>query len=189
VLGIGALVVGSIFVFTRPAHDAGASPPEATMGMVAAPSAAAAAAPRRDPPESASAAAAHTVLVQLSTSPEGAALFLDDKPIDNPFAGDYVPDATKHVLRAGAPGYVPTSREIVLDRDVKVVLPLVPVPARPALTANPHRAPVAAAQPAPRTVLPPRSTVTASNGSNGSNCTPPFYFDAQGIKKLRPECL
>jgi hypothetical protein len=75
------------------------------------------------------------------------------------------------------------SKAILLNKDVKIVLPLVPT--KPA--AHWHRSPpVATTQAAPQTTPPPRSTATATDSSN---CTPPFYFDEQGIKKLKPECL
>jgi serine/threonine-protein kinase len=180
-LGVGVIVAG-VLIFHRPSQTAGASQPTASTATEALPTAIVSAAPSVDPAASASAAAlTHTVQVQLATTPPGAALFLDGKRIDNPYAGTYPVDPTRHFVRAEASGYVSATTDIVLDRDVKLVLPL--VQAKTAV--NPRHVPATTTPATPQT---PAVTPSPAPQTPG-NCTPPFYFDAQGIKRLKPECL
>jgi hypothetical protein len=34
-----------------------------------------------------------------------------------------------------------------------------------------------------------RDAQDAQDSTKASNCSPPFYFDAQQIKRLKPECF
>jgi serine/threonine-protein kinase len=122
-----------------------------------------------------------TVRVQLAATPPNATLLLDGKKVDNPFAGDLPADSATHLVRAEAPGYAAAFTDIALDRDVILVLPLATAKA----AASPRRAP-AIALPAPSVTL---AAPGPSAQEPSSDCTPPFYFDAQGIKRLKPECL
>jgi hypothetical protein len=127
-----------------------------------------------------------SVHVHLSATPASAVLYLDGKRLDgNPFEDDYPRDTATHTVRAEAPGYATSAAGIVLDGDVKLVLPL----SAAKIAAIPHVAAAsvpsrgAAPAPAPAPVLP------ASATSANPDCSPPFYFDAQGIKRLKPECI
>jgi serine/threonine protein kinase len=122
-----------------------------------------------------------TVRLQVKTTPQDvpAALFLDEKRLDaNPYSGTYAPDGERHVVRAEATGYAPASATVTLDNDVSLLLSLTKSSGR--VVDRPPRTTTAAA-PAPASATP---TVPANR-----NCNPPFYFDAQGIKRLKVECL
>jgi serine/threonine-protein kinase len=179
-LAAGAIVSG-VLIFHKPSQGAGSQPSASTAADTLM-TAAAPAPPTVDPAATASVAPVHTVQVQLSTAPASAALFFDGKRIDNPFSGSYPADPLKHSLRAEAPGYISATSDIVLDRDVKLVLPL----AMAKTAGNLRHQPATTAPAAPQT---PAAPSPPAPPTNNSNCTPPFYFDAQGIKRLKPECL
>jgi serine/threonine-protein kinase len=172
-LVVGALVGGLLIL----RHPAGSSIAVGTGPAAASPSE-----PLNVPAATSQATAVpSSVLLRLAATPETAELFLDGKPLgSNPYVGVRPADDSPHTVRAEAPGYVTGTADISLDRDVKLVLPLVAAKALSAATA--HRAPVLAP------VAPSASAATPASSTNG-NCTPPFYFDAQGIKRLKPECL
>jgi hypothetical protein len=124
------------------------------------------------------------VHVRLAATPASAVLYLDGARLDaNPFEGEYPSDTASHTVRAEAPGYVASAAGIVLEGDVKLVIPLSPAKIA---AISPHVAggglPSRGAPPAPVAPSP------APTGTN-SDCSPPFYFDAQGIKRLKPECI
>ena len=122
-----------------------------------------------------------TVHVQIAAEPPQSRLFLDDALLgSDPFSGDVLTDGRMHTLRVEAPGYrtqsIVVSLAHSLESNVKLErLPYVqvatsrPVAARPSATS-------AGAQP---------SASTAATRV----CTTPYYFDDQGIKRVRPECL
>jgi hypothetical protein len=121
--------------------------------------------------------------VHLAATPATAVLYIDGSRLDkNPFDGEYPSDTGTHTVRAEAPGYVTSAAGIVLDGDVKLVLPL-------------SRAKIAGIPPVPGVNVPsteappaPASPASATTDTN-PDCSPPFYFDAQGIKRLKPACI
>jgi serine/threonine-protein kinase len=59
--------------------------------------------------------------LKVTVSPEGARLFLDDKPLAaNPFIGKLPQDGESHTLRAEAPGYAPRVRNITFEKDLEI---------------------------------------------------------------------
>ena len=59
--------------------------------------------------------------LKVTVSPEGARLFLDDKPLAaNPFIGKLPQDGESHTLRAEAPGYAPRTRNITFEKDLEI---------------------------------------------------------------------
>ena len=59
--------------------------------------------------------------LKVSVTPEGARLFLDDKPLAaNPFTGKLPQDGETHTLRAEAPGYAPRVRTITFEKDLEI---------------------------------------------------------------------
>src|SRR5262249_29620009 len=98
--------------------------------------------------------------------------FLDDMALaTNPFEHRLAIDDRIHSLRAEATGYAPRTSAVTLDKDLHLVLALEKV----------H----AVREAAPKASAKPVQTAEATNGS----CVPPYYFDENGIKKYRPECL
>jgi hypothetical protein len=124
------------------------------------------------------------VRVRLAATPPTAVLYLDGKRLrENPFDHEYPRDNGPHTVRAEAPGYVTSAAEIVLADDVQLVIPLSPAK----IAAIPPHAAAAElpSKKAPPATVPPAPSTTAPN----PDCSPPFYFDAQGIKRLKPECI
>jgi serine/threonine-protein kinase len=124
------------------------------------------------------------VRVRLSAraTPTTAHLLLDGKDLpSNPYQGVLAGDAVAHELLCEASGYVSQRVAVSLDRDVNVAI---------ALERERHGA--------------PRSQGTSGRGASAAgaassapaapaavapNCAQPYYFDGQGIKKIRSECL
>ncbi len=127
-------------------------------------------------------ATAPPVEVLVIASPPQALIFLDDATLPtNPFTIVHAKDGSGHVLHAEAPGYEPQSVELTFDRDSRLELalqkasPPVP-PQRPERAHSGHAAP------------PPAAALSTSAPAK-PNCSQPYYFDEQGIKKIRSECL
>jgi hypothetical protein len=77
-------------------------------------------------------------------------------------------------VRAEAPGYASGAASFVLDADVDIVLTLEPN----------KKAPNAG----PRVPAPSEKSTTPKPSSKPS-CSPPYYFDEQGLKQYKPECI
>ncbi|HWA76229.1 MAG TPA: serine/threonine-protein kinase [Polyangiaceae bacterium] len=120
--------------------------------------------------------------VQLTAFPGEARLWLDDRALaSNPATVELTP-SVPHRVRAEAPGYQATERE--LGQATSLVLKLEPAPppaaaALPAPSADKPRAVTSAIRP------PAKASATPSAGS----CEPPFFYDARGVKKYKPDCL
>ena len=126
------------------------------------------------------------VHVRLAATPAAAVLYLDGKRLEgNPSDQDYPSDTATHTVRAEAPGYVTSAAGIVLEEDVKLVIPLSPAKIA-AISPHTRGADLPArGAPSPSGSAAPAPTTTGPN----PDCSPPFYFDAQGIKRLKPECI
>ena len=92
---------------------------------------------------------------------------------DNPHVRRAPRDASRHQLRARAPGYRERAVQFALDRDVELKLSLKPW----------SRAPLSGVPSG--TARGPEAPTTAAP----VDCTEPSYFDRRGIKRYRPECL
>jgi eukaryotic-like serine/threonine-protein kinase len=131
--------------------------------------------------------AARRVSVSIEARPETASLSLDGVLVPNPYVAERAWDGQKHRLRVSAPGYLPEETDVRFDADVRMQRALSPLPAAsgsasspvlPAASANHH----AGARPA-TIAVPPSPAVSARS------CDPPYFLDARGIKKFKPECL
>jgi serine/threonine-protein kinase len=170
-------VVGGVLTLNRAPGAATPAPPASRTSQdpSVAPSTA------QSPPATPSATEPATVEVRIAATPAAAAIFVDGKPIDgNPYVGTFPRDGSHHTVRAEAPGYVAATADVVLDSDVKLMLPLSPVKGPALRPASPRASSSAAA---------PVATASAAPPPPNTDCTPPFYFDAQGIKRLKPECI
>jgi serine/threonine-protein kinase len=112
------------------------------------------------------------VEISARAFPDSAVLYFDDTKLDgNPATIVRAPDATTHSIRAEAKGYLPRSIQIVVDKGADLVLTL-------------EHAPSAGSRSAPH----PTHT-TEPHGAAPPDCNPPYYLDAQGIKKFKPGCI
>lgn len=174
-----ALVVGGVGIAVAVlawvgARRAATSAPPSIPSAAAAPIATATTAP----------ASAPRLQLGVYVTPAQGRIFFDGTELpSNPYMGSYVQDGSKHQLRGEAAGYVPQSVEVTLDRDMSVALTLerekpAPKGARADRSGAPARAASSAA---------PEPSATAAAAK--PNCAQPYYFDSQGIKKIRAECL
>ena len=134
------------------------------------------------------------MLLRVSAQPADAQLFLDDRRLINPYAAPHERDASEHELRVEATGYQTVKRAVRFDGDLEVVVAL-------EATNTAREAP--SAQSPPRHSAPPHGRETAPNpdatkseepksenlAASDVSCDPPFYFDADGVKRYRRECL
>jgi len=82
-------------------------------------------------------AASGTVALRLSASPEGARLFLDERPLPgNPFRGDLPRDGAAHRLRVEAAGFLTWNEDVVFDRDRGFEIALTAAPGAPPAAAS-----------------------------------------------------
>ncbi len=126
---------------------------------------------------------ARSVALAIEARPASASIWLDDELVPNPYTAERPRDTAPHRLRVAAPGYVTEEVEVRLDADVRVSRSLTPLAAAPAVVSAVHLHPtanVASARPA---------TAPAAASAPPASCDPPFYLDARGIKKFKPECL
>jgi serine/threonine-protein kinase len=111
--------------------------------------------------------------VTLSSKPDDAQLFLDDRFVPgNPTTLTVPRDGSRHTVRAEAPGYAVRRQEIVYDTSQSVALVLDAL--APAPSASPSKTAKTVRRPTPRPL---------------AKCDPPYVIDARGVKRYKPECL
>jgi len=133
------------------------------------------------------AAAARRITVSIEARPEGARIWLDGVAVGNPYVAERTWDGAEHRLRIWAPGYEPEETAVRFDADVRMFRALLPVASE-----NPSAPPLVQPAPSarPRTVVRPApQSAPASPSSAARSCDPPYFLDARGIKKFKPECL
>ncbi len=129
-------------------------------------------------------AVARSVSVSIEAHPESASITLDGVPVSNPYVAERAWDRANHRVRVAAPGFAPEESDVRFDADVRMFRALSPSPANAAsatVAAAPSSRPHAGARAA-------ASTAPAPTPAAGS-CDPPYFLDARGIKKFKPECL
>jgi serine/threonine-protein kinase len=135
-------------------------------------------------PPSAAAPASSTpadIDLRIRALPSEARLFFDDQPLaSNPAVLSTRNDGALHSVRAEAPGHDPQTVTVTADKDAEVVLTLSPTHTRPEPW-SPSRSAAAVSAVA--------STPTTTPQPAAPSCTPPYYFDAQGVKRFKRECL
>jgi serine/threonine protein kinase len=118
------------------------------------------------------------VMIELGASPAGAKILFDGEPLpSNPAERRFTADGSHHEVKASAPGFIDKTVDVVLDSNQKVYLALEHAP-NPALGA---RHPHAQGQASPRS--------SAAPPPAKADCSSPFYFDKDGIKRIKAECM
>jgi eukaryotic-like serine/threonine-protein kinase len=124
------------------------------------------------------------VTVQLRSQPSHARLFLNDRALPtNPTTKILPADGTVYRVRAEADGYEAASTEFAARRNETIELELTksaPEPNPPTRSVRRGRA--------ARAVQAPVSAAPAAQPAK-PDCSAPFVIDANGIKKIRPECM
>jgi len=128
------------------------------------------------------------VSVELDVRPRAATISIDGVEVGNPYRAQRFWDGAAHRVRAEAPGFVTEETDLHFDTDVRMFRDLSPLQvsvtpsARTALSSLSLAAPSAH----PRALVP---AVTPSASAAHVSCDPPYFLDARGIKKFKPECL
>lgn len=127
------------------------------------------------------------VRVQISTVPADAKLFLDGKPIPNPFDGTFEKDVDHHELLVKRARYKEERRKMLFTTSQSIVIPLSEVTESEKAASpppNPKTAPARASSAAPRPS--PQPSSDSSSGTNGRSHTPPKPIRdlERGLKKL-----
>ena len=110
------------------------------------------------------------VKLRIEARPKKAVLFVDGARMPtNPHERLWLADGAPHVIRAEAPGFQAEERRVHATDNETIVLNLAPERTAPRAEASAtrHRS--------------PKSTPT--------DCSPPYYLDARGVKKFKPGCI
>jgi serine/threonine-protein kinase len=124
---------------------------------------------------------AKLVRVSIEATPSAARLYLDDVALaTNPFEGSLPRDTAQHKVRAEAPGYQTQTLVVGFNDELTLKVEL-------------DSASVGVPQPSSRPVKGTTSPQAHSGQVAGAKarpqCSPPFYFDADGIKHPKAECM
>jgi serine/threonine-protein kinase len=133
-----------------------------------------------------------TVRLHITAFPGNAKVFIDGELApSNPFSRNFTRESTaKHKVVIEAPDHQSETREVVFDADTDLVITLLPTPTATA-TATATTAPRAPAAKPNLTRASRRSPapVRASPPARSADCDPPYFVDARGVKKFKPQCL
>lgn len=127
-----------------------------------------------------------TVSLRITAFPRDATLTLDGNRLaSNPHSGRLLRDESRlHDLLVEAPGHIPERRRLDLSTDQELVLMLhaAPLPLQQEDRASKRIRPKAPSSAS-------KSPTVVSSEQQKEKCSPPYYYDARGIKKYRRECL
>jgi serine/threonine-protein kinase len=118
------------------------------------------------------------VSLQLTAFPAEARIFLDGEPLGSNPATAEVDPRSSHRVRAEAPGYRSVERTVQSETALVLSLEKLAEPPVPSRAEKPH--PPASAH---------RLTTSAPAAASAPNCEPPYFYDARGVKKYKPDCL
>jgi serine/threonine-protein kinase len=143
--------------------------------------------------------APRSVSISIEARPATASIWLDGALVSNPYSAERARDTETHRLRVAAPGFVEEQSELRFDTDVRMSRSLTPLaasldgaPAAPGGSATTAGgAPASASRPHPSAHPAAAPSVSASAAASPAlgSCDPPYYLDARGIKKFKPQCL
>jgi serine/threonine-protein kinase len=118
------------------------------------------------------------VTLQLTAFPAEARLLLDGRPLSTNPATVEIVAPSSHLVRAEAQGYRAIERTI--DSETSLVLNLEKLAEPPAASRAEKRHAAASAH---------RVTPSLPASPPPPNCEPPYFYDARGVKKYKPDCL
>jgi serine/threonine-protein kinase len=137
-----------------------------------------------------------TVQINFRVSPPGASITVDGRVLPPGTTSQTFPsDDATHVLKVESAGLPTVIREFALTRDDTLDVHLaqrsapVNAPANAAAKPPPRAAPPPPAKPAPAHATTAAPAKTGNDTPAKPDCESPSYFDANGIKRFRPECL
>ena len=127
-----------------------------------------------------------SVSVSIEARPESASIMLDGVAVSNPYIAERAWDGDSHRVRVSAPGFVSEETDVRFDADVRMFRALSPSPASSASAASANSVATAPpAHPHAGTHAAPSAAPAPAPGA----CDPPYFLDARGIKKFKPQCL
>lgn len=140
-----------------------------------------------EPKQPAPAPAQKTVSLRITAFPRDAILSLDGTRLgSNPHSSLVLRDVSRlHEVLVEAEGHVPVRRHLDLSTDQELVLTLQSAAPAPLEDKEPQKVVRAPTPTGPRT----RPTSEERSEPPSARCSPPYYYDARGIKKYRAECL
>ena len=137
-------------------------------------------------------AAAKIGLVRIAASPTSATILIDGSPVDrNPFQTEAEEDGTWHRVRVTAPGHEPEERRVQFTGNVEIGFALIrDITSLPLVMADPEstRNPKMGTSDAPQRTAPGRVR-RSRPGSEPISCSPPYTYDANGVKHFEPRCF
>jgi len=131
--------------------------------------------------------AQRAISVELDVRPRAATVTIDGVEVGNPYRAERPWDGAAHRVRVEAPGFVTEETDVHFDADVRMFRDLSPAPASAASSASAAPASLVATAPSAHShaVAPASPSASAAPVS----CDPPYFLDARGIKKFKPECI
>lgn len=162
-LPLGLLLLGAFALWLLPSR---AAPPPAVYASTAA------TAP----------AEVRNVTIRVTAFPATATVSIDDiASIENPYVRTVSPDDAWHELRVEAVGHKTSTQQIQFQSDLEIVVSLDP---EPPITEPVQRNGSAGMR---RGQTPGHAQ--APTHEPKPSCTPPYTYDARGVKHFKPECL
>ncbi len=122
--------------------------------------------------------------MSIEARPESASITLDGVPVSNPYTAERAWDGGNHRVRVMAPGFVAQESDVRFDADVRMFRALSPAPAGATSAGT-----VAGPPSHPRVGTHAANSAAPAPTPAAGSCDPPYFLDARGIKKFKPECL
>ena len=124
------------------------------------------------------------VELRITAFPEEAVIALDGVQVGaNPYSESREPSSEKHEIRVSAPGYETAIRTVTLEAAADIVIALSSLPPSEPDERRPAEPPAASA------VVLPAYRYPSQAAEKKPGCDPPAYFDENGIKHFKPQCL
>lgn len=125
-----------------------------------------------------------SVQMTIRATPSNAQILFDGVAAEqNPFETSIPRDPTSiHTLEVSAPGHTTETRRLSLERDGDLVVNLRPLAPSATQSTSPR------VSPKPPQV-PSRVRATKASTAAPTDCDPPYFFDARGVKKFKARCL
>jgi serine/threonine-protein kinase len=131
-----------------------------------------------------------SVRLHITAFPANAKVFVDGELApSNPYSRNFPREASaKHKIVIEAPDYQSETRELVYDADNDLVITLTPAPAA-TVELRPKAEHAEQSSPAPARRQRAAVAPAPAPARGGADCDPPYFVDASGVKKFKPQCL
>jgi serine/threonine-protein kinase len=130
--------------------------------------------------------AKRSVSVSIEARPTSALINIDGVAVPNPYSAERAWDGESHRVRVSAPGFLSEETDVRFDADVRMFRALSPVPLA---AVSESGAPATASSAPARLHGAVHAAPPAESAVPPGFCDPPYFLDARGIKKFKPECI